>query len=272
MNAKESYTLESLEPRPSSLTSPLLSWRLTNRQNPRIITRLQRRQRNTVRRPPRAHQVLLHTRRRIPRRRTRHRLRNQLIRVVSTALQTSPLPVSRAAQVHVFVPGLRPHMYVCDVDVRTRLAIRTHDFHRPALRPVGLYAAPVCSCDVAECHAAACQRRHGGPVLVDVEPIRIFVTDEVLKHYIFDVAATTVGFDHHHLVRLPGVYVLVQDFGDGGIDAEGAHATAARDVAVDVFDEEVGGGRFDGDALVFVGHGDLLGVSDSLEVFFLFEY
>jgi hypothetical protein len=51
------------------------------------------------------------------------------------------------------------------------------------------------------------------------------------------------------------------DLRDGGREAKGAYAAAAGDVAVDVFDEEVFGGGFYGDAFVFVGYGDLSGVS-----------
>jgi len=84
------------------------------------------------------------------------------------------------------------------------------------------------------------------------------VTDEVLENNIFDVAAATVRLDHHHLVRFPGVDVLVYNGGDGGVSTERAHGAAATPVTVDVLDQDIFGRRLYGDALVFVSHHDIM--------------
>ena len=170
--------------------------------------------------------------------------------------------MARAAQVHVLAACLGPHLDVAHVDVGAGRLVGTYDLDGTALGTVGLRAAPVLGRDVRERDAVAGDGAHGRPVLVDVERICVAVADEVLKHDVFDVPTATVGFDHHHLVRFPGVDVLVLDLGDGGVGAQRAHAAPTRPVAVDVFDEEVGGRRFDGDTFVFVGDHDLWVVSD----------
>lgn len=84
------------------------------------------------------------------------------------------------------------------------------------------------------------------------------MADEVLENDIFDIAAATIGLDHHHLVRFPGVDVLVYYGGDGGVSAERAHGAAAAPVAVDVLNQDIFGRRLYSDALIFVGHHDIV--------------
>jgi hypothetical protein len=61
-----------------------------------------------------------------------------------------------------------------------------------------------------------------------------------------------------HLIRLPGVDILVYDGRDGSISAKRAHGAAAAPVAVDVLDQDILGRRLYSDALVFVRHHDIV--------------
>lgn len=63
---------------------------------------------------------------------------------------------------------------------------------------------------------------------------------------------------HVHLIRAPGVDVLVCNLADIDIGTQRAHCAASRPIAVDVLNEDIGGWRLDCDALVLVGDHDVV--------------
>jgi hypothetical protein len=65
------------------------------------------------------------------------------------------------------------------------------------------------------------------------------LTDEILENNIRNSATATIALDHHHLVRIPGVYVLVGDVADIRVCPKGAHAATTAQVTVDVLHEDV---------------------------------
>jgi len=66
------------------------------------------------------------------------------------------------------------------------------------------------------------------------------VANEVCELTIFDVAASTIGFDHEHLVGGVGVNVVVNDVRDCGIGTKRSHSTSTGAIAVNVLDKHVG--------------------------------
>lgn len=66
-------------------------------------------------------------------------------------------------------------------------------------------------------------------------------TNEVLKNDVGYIARATIALDHHHLVRVPGVDIAVDNVADVGAGTEGSDGTSATGVAVDVLDQEVVG-------------------------------
>ena len=78
------------------------------------------------------------------------------------------------------------------------------------------------------------------------------MTNEVLKQDVLDESATSVGLDHHHLVRRPRVNVRVLNVLHRSTSTQGTDSAATAPVAVDVFNEIVARRAFDGDTFVLV--------------------
>lgn len=173
-------------------------------------------------------------------------------------LQAGALAVAGLAAVEDAVARLGPHGEVGDGDVGAGGAVGAGDLDGAALGAVGAGALPVVEGDVGEGDAVTALLGHGGPVLVDVERVGVRLADEVLEDDVGHGAAAAVGLDHHHLVGLVGVDVTVLDVRDIRVLSQRAESTAARPVAVDVLDQDVVGGRLDGNALVLVGDHDIV--------------
>ena len=94
--------------------------------------------------------------------------------------------------------------------------------------------------------------------MVDIQTVSVLVADEVLEDAILDVAVTTVGLDHHLLVRVLSVDVGISDGRDSRPRAKRTDGTSSTPIAVNVLNEQVGGGVLDGDALVLVGNFDVV--------------
>ena len=85
--------------------------------------------------------------------------------------------------------------------------------------------------DVGELHAGAGARGLGGPVLVDVEPVRGAARDEVVEDYVANVARAKVTLDHERLVASVGVHIAIEDILNGGAVRQAANRATARLVA-----------------------------------------
>lgn len=125
--------------------------------------------------------------------------------------------VRRATSVPLLVPSFRPHGEIRQVNPNTGSAIGAVDFHRTSFGPICLGACPIDELDVVQLNTIPSYRAHGRPVLIDVQTVRIAVTDEIFKHDVGDRPVSSIGFDHVHLVRRPGVHVLVGDIRDVGV-------------------------------------------------------
>jgi hypothetical protein len=100
-------------------------------------------------------------------------------------------------------------------------------------------AFPVVECEVGVEYSVAGCKGLISPVGIEIQRIGVRVADEVLEYTIRDGAVSTVGLEHHHVVRLPSVDVGVCDLRDVGVDAKGTNARAAGPVTIDILDEEV---------------------------------
>jgi hypothetical protein len=113
-----------------------------------------------------------------------------------------------------------------DVDWRTNFTICTGAF-------------PVVECEVGIEYSVAGCKGFISPVGIEIQGVSVRVADEVLEYTIRDGAVSTVGLEHHHVVRLPSVDVGIGDLGDVGIDAKRPDAGATGPVAIYILDEEV---------------------------------
>lgn len=78
--------------------------------------------------------------------------------------------------------------------------------------------------------------------------------DEVFERDVGDSATASIGLEHKHLVTRPGIDISVRDMRNSSISAKRTHTATSRPVAVYIFNQNVFGGRFYGDAFVFVGY------------------
>lgn len=93
---------------------------------------------------------------------------------------------------------------------------------------------------------------------IDVERVRIFVSDEVGKCAVPDRSVAAVGLDHEHLVAIDSVDLVIRDVRDVNVQSETTHGAAARPVAVDLLNENILRCVLDCDAFVPVGHLDVV--------------
>jgi hypothetical protein len=65
------------------------------------------------------------------------------------------------------------------------------------------------------------------------------VTDEAFENNILDIAVASVGLDHHHLVGVPGVNVLVDHVRYCSARTKRADGATSAPVTIDVLDLEI---------------------------------
>ena len=112
--------------------------------------------------------------------------------------------------------------------------------------------------NVAQLHAITRCRALTTPILVDIQPVCRPSRDKVLEQHVPDITRATIGFDHEYLVATISINISVNDVLDGGVSSERANRRAARLVAPDTLNKDIGGGRLDGDAFVPVGDFDVV--------------
>lgn len=88
---------------------------------------------------------------------------------------------------------------------------------------------------------------------IQIQPIRILVSYEVPEHTVFNGSIASIALDHHHLVAIDTIHLVVDNITDVCPRAQAPNGTATEPVAVDLFDEHVVGGVLDGDAFIPVG-------------------
>lgn len=73
--------------------------------------------------------------------------------------------------------------------------------------------------DVGQLDTRACECRHGTPLLVVVKAVCIGMADKVFQEDVLCVTTSTIGLDHHHLIRVYCVHIPVYHIRDCCIDA-----------------------------------------------------
>jgi len=100
-------------------------------------------------------------------------------------------------------------------------------------------AFPIVECEVGVEYSVTGCKGLISSIGVQIQRVGVRVANEFLEYTIGDCAVSTVGLEHHHVVRLPSVDVGVGDLRDGGVNAKGTNGRAAGPVTIDILDEEV---------------------------------
>jgi hypothetical protein len=146
-------------------------------------------------------QIISQLRRRVACRSTRDGSSSSRILCSRTCFQTVQrvrLEIGVRASTAVELRGalLRPHVEVCHLYSGTRGAVCAFDLDWSTLHAVQCGAGPVADFDVRKLHAVAREGLHALPVLLDIQAVRVGVTDEVLEHEVRDLATSAVRFQH----------------------------------------------------------------------------
>lgn len=62
---------------------------------------------------------------------------------------------------------------------------------------------------------------------------------EVAEDGVIETTGAPIGLDHHHLVAVLGIDILVRDLGDAGVSAKRTDGAAAGPVAENGFDKDI---------------------------------
>lgn len=73
-------------------------------------------------------------------------------------------------------------------------------------------------------------------MLINVEGVSIAITNKILQEHILHVSTSTIGLDHHHLVRMHGVDIPIDNVGDIDILSKGTKRRSTTPITVDVLD------------------------------------
>lgn len=206
-------------------------------------------------------------------------LRGGVGRVAIARLEAGAVAVGVLAAIQNGVAAVGPDVEVGDGDVGARHVGRAVHLNGTALGAVRAGALPVGEADVGVADAVTVGDVHAAPGGVEVQRVGVGVASEVVERQVGHGARAAIGLDHVHLVGVVCVDVVVLNIGDvcqrsvqnrcfTGLDwmkltntgGQRTHGTAARPVAVDLFNENVGRWVLHSDALVLVGHFNVVDV------------
>ena len=154
----------------------------------------------------------------------------------SQASSTSP---SILTLVVLVAPTVGPHCEIFNHDPIAWLVGRTNDVDWCTNFTICTSAFPIVECEVGVEYSVTGCKGLISSIGVQIQRVGVRVANEFLEYTIGDCAVSTVGLEHHHVVRLPSVDLGVGDLGDIGVDAKGADAGAPGPVAVDILDQKV---------------------------------